>query len=74
MVRVVAEVPQSGAAEGVLGVGSDDESEEGSDEEEGGSDEESDDEEEEDAAAEQPGAGSQVRPRGLRPGPYTCRV
>ena len=60
MVRVVAEVPQSGVTEGVLGVGSDDESDEASDEEMEASDEESDDEDEEDAGSEQPRVGSQV--------------
>ena len=62
MVRVVADVPQSGAADGVLGADSDAESEEEDDEAEEEEDEESSEEEEDEvsAEAEQPRATSQV--------------
>jgi len=68
MVRVVADVPQSGAADGVLGADSDAESEEEDDEAE--EDEESSEEEEDEvsAEAEQPRATSQVL---LPPSPHS---
>ena len=62
MVRVVAEVPASGAADGVLGADSDAESEEPGGDGEDEEDDESDEDDEESAAAEaeQPRASGQV--------------